>query len=123
MSARVSETSQGSGAGALQRGRASADCWRLEPHVCAVCFARVASCPDGDDGDRLYRCTNCGVEAVGHRPAVVCACGLKLRRAGANGTTGTVQDAGIRCHENLSRSPEVPALFVASYGGAQAEGA
>ena len=30
-------------------------------------------------------------------------------------------DAGIRCHENRSRSPEFPAVYVASYAGAQAE--
>lgn len=122
MSVRDFPTGQDSGAQAARRARASAlDCWRLEPHVCANCFARIASRAEGDEGDRVYQCTNCGAEAVGHRPAVVCACGIKLRKAGPNGTTGSLIDAGVRCHENRNRSPELPALFVASYGGAQAE--
>lgn len=118
---RVSKPAGASGAGAPLRARGSAlDCWRIEPHVCAACFARIASRPDGDA--RLYACTNCGAEASGCRPAVVCACGIRLRKAAASGTSGKLIDAGIRCHENRNRSPELPALYVASYGGAQAEG-
>lgn len=94
--------------------------WRLEPHCCAACFGRIASMPV--DGGRLYQCTNCGVEAVGHKPDVVCACGTKLRRYKGDGRSAvTLQDAGIRCHANRRVSPEFPALYVASYGGAQAD--
>lgn len=82
---------------------------RLEPHVCRVCFGRVASRALGDR--RVYVCTNCGLEGVGGKPSAICACGIKVRK----------NDAGIRCHANKVRSPEFPALFVASYGGAQNE--
>lgn len=89
--------------------------WRLEPHVCRVCFGRVASREtDADAGLRLYVCTNCGLEAEGHKVTALCACGTKIRR----GKTGQV-DAGLRCHENQARSVEFPALYVASIAGVQ----
>ena len=93
--------------------------WRLEPHVCRVCFGRIASRPmdDDDDDRRLYACTSCGAEAMGHKASVLCACGTKVRR-GKN----QLVDAGLRCHENKARSPEFPAQYVASFGGAQLEG-
>lgn len=94
--------------------------WRLEPHVCRVCFGRVAS--RKTDAGRLYQCTNCGAEAHGHRADVVCACGMKLRKHRCDGRSSvTLVDAGIRCHENLRRSPEFPSQYTASFGGAQAE--
>ena len=94
---------------------------RLEPHVCRACFGRIASEPAAD-GQRRYFCACCGLEAVGHKASVVCACGIKLRKAKGDGRTSEVLvDAGIRCHENRSRSPEFPAVYVASYAGAQAE--
>lgn len=100
--------------------RESSSCWRLEPHVCRACFARVVSRKHGDG--RLYQCTNCGAEAVGTKPAVVCACGLKLRRRKGDGRSAeTLVDAGVRCHENRRISPEFPSRYTASYGGAQAE--
>lgn len=92
------------------------DLWRLEPHVCRVCFSRVASRAHGDD-DRLYQCTNCGLEAHGNKASVICACGSKLRK----GKSAGYVDAGLRCHANTSQSPEFPAQYVASYGGAQAD--
>lgn len=100
---------------AKKRARAT-DEWRLEPHVCRSCFSRLVSRQSDDDGGRVYQCTSCGLEAEGSRADVLCACGTKLRK----GKTAWV-DAGIRCHQNLARSPEFPALFVASYAGAQAE--
>lgn len=97
------------------------DCWRLEPHVCRACFARVVSAPL-PGGGRLYQCSSCGIEAEGHRAAVVCACGIKLRKARrSGGSAATLVDAGVRCHENRRRSIEFPALFTASFGGAQAD--
>jgi hypothetical protein len=93
------------------------DDWRIEPHVCRVCFGRVVSRElDEEAGDRQYVCTNCGLEAKGHRVACLCACGTKVRKG-----KGAFVDAGLRCHENNAKSPEFPALYVASFGGAQPE--
>lgn len=96
---------------------------RLEPHVCRACFGRIASEISCEEtGARRYFCACCGLDAVGHKASAVCACGLKLRKARGDGRSSAVLvDAGIRCHENLARTPEFPALFVASYAGAQAE--
>ena len=94
--------------------------WRLEPHVCRVCFGRVASQAAGDA--RRYQCTNCGIEELGSKASVLCACGLRIRRHRVDGrSSDSMADAGIRCHENKRKSPEFPALFVASYGGVQPE--
>lgn len=102
--------------------RAREGTWRLEPHCCRVCFGRVVS-RRLEDGSRLYQCSCCGAEASGHKPDVVCACGLKLRKSRGDGRTGErFTDAGIRCHENRNISPEFPALYVCSYGAAQSEG-
>lgn len=95
---------------------------RLEPHCCRACFGRIASAPIDDFGDRRYLCTVCGLTAGGTSAAVVCACGIKRRRPGASGKRDfDLVDAGIRCHENPRVSPEMPALIVASYGGAPTE--
>lgn len=92
--------------------------WRLEPHVCRVCFSRISSRKHGDA--RLYQCTNCGLEGIGHKPSVVCSCGLKIRKSKGDGrTAATFADAGVRCHENKAISPEFPSLYVCSYAGAQ----
>ena len=91
------------------------DEWRLEPHVCRHCFGRIASkALDDEDDKRLYQCTHCGLEVEGHKASVLCACGTKIRK----GKTSMV-DAGLRCHLNAARSPEFPALYVASFAGAQ----
>lgn len=89
----------------------------LEPHVCRACFSRIASYPAAGGG-RLYQCTNCEVEAVGASAAVVCACGIKLRKRKTSGASSLVlADAGIRCHLNEAPTPEFPARYVASYRG------
>lgn len=94
--------------------------WKLEPHCCRLCFGRVAS--RRDDDERIYQCTNCGTQAVGMKPAAICACGIKIKKSRGDGRSSMVLvDAGIRCHENKSKSPEFPSLYVASYGGAQPE--
>lgn len=112
----MTQTTSANQAPAKNRARAT-DGWRLEPHVCRSCFSRLVSRQaDDEDAGRVYLCTSCGLEGAGHRADVLCACGTKLRK----GKVAWV-DAGIRCHENLARSPEFPALYVASYGGAQAE--
>jgi hypothetical protein len=97
---------------AKKRARAPADgaTWALEPHVCRHCFGRLASALV-PDGRRRYHCTNCGAEALGDAPDVLCSCGLKLRNHGPG--AGQV-DAGLRCQPNPSPSPDFPSLFVAA---------
>ncbi len=90
--------------------------WRLEPHICRGCFARLVSRPV--DGGRQYQCTNCGAEAVAREASAVCCCGMKLRKSTATGKAGGLMiDAGIRCIPNPNQSPEFPALFVAAEVG------
>lgn len=118
----------GDGAAAENRARARGDekksGLRLEPHICRACFGRIASFPAAAGDARVYQCTNCGLEAAGHKPSVVCACGMKLRKRKGDGRSAEVMvDAGIRCHENRRVSPEFPSLYTASFGGAQAEDA
>lgn len=79
--------------------------WTLEPHVCRHCFGRLVS------SGALYACTNCGAEAVGDAPDVLCACGTVIRRHGAGAPP---VNAGLRCQPNPSPSPEFPSLFVAA---------
>lgn len=95
--------------------------YRLEPHVCRTCFARVASTevinPDLSI-TRRYVCTSCGAEANGTQPSVLCCCGIRMRKTLENGKPGNEMiDAGIRCHANENVRPDFPALFVASYRG------
>lgn len=96
--------------------------WELENHCCRVCFSRIISreADSQDDfGGRVYRCSNCGAEAIGTKPAVICACGMKVRKGGKH--SATFADAGLRCHVNQNPNPSLPSEIVASYGGAQAE--
>lgn len=76
--------------------------WRIEDHACRVCFSRIVSRPA--DGGRVYRCSGCGLEASGHTPSVICACGLKFK----NG-----HSMGVRCVLNDAPTPEAPAEVVA----------
>jgi len=92
------------------RVRATPDAsFSLEDHVCRVCFARLVSEAVGGKR-RRYLCTNCGAEASGTTPDVLCACGLRLRASGSG--DGTV-DAGLRCQPNPKPTPEFPSLVVA----------
>lgn len=88
--------------------------WRLEDHVCRVCFSRIVSREIDEDGKRRYHCTNCGLEADGHKPSALCACGAKIRKG-----KWQFVSAGLVCHENKARSPEFPALYVCSFAGSQ----
>lgn len=102
---------------------APAEVWRLEPHVCRSCFSRLVSRdPDAglvmsglDSTDaRMYQCTNCGLEGLGRAPDVLCACGLKLRKATRLGRSSVVlSDAGIRCVANPEIRADFSSLFVA----------
>lgn len=107
-----SKCANDSGGSAKKRARVpdAAASWALEPHVCRHCFGRLAS-TDAGEGRRLYQCTNCGAEAVGLSPDVLCSCGLKLRH---HGPGGGLVGAGLRCQPNPSPTPEFPSLFVAA---------
>lgn len=88
--------------------------WRLEPHVCKSCFARLVSSQVAGSELRLYQCTNCGAEAQHSNADALCCCGLKIRKMGRNGKAGAMVDAGVRCIPNPEPSPLFPNLFVAS---------
>jgi len=76
--------------------------WSIEPHCCRVCFGRVLM-RETFDRRRIYRCSNCGVEAEGRTAAAICACGIKLK-------TGV--DAGLRCETSDAPTPEFPSEVV-----------
>lgn len=85
--------------------------WAITDHVCRVCFSRVLV-RETFDRRRIYRCSNCGIEAEGKTEAAVCCCGVKLK-------TGV--DAGIRCIKNDAKSPEWPSEVVAMQAGPPGE--
>lgn len=90
----------------------------LEPHVCRRCFARIVSSL-APDGQTEYTCSSCGYSALGDTPAVVCACGIRLRRPTGVRTMGhKTVDAGVRCQPNPDPTPEFPAQYVAAHVGA-----
>lgn len=121
MSENVGIFSPADPSGSVEIRAREVDCWRLEPHVCRQCFARVVS-QKAAEGGRRYLCTNCGLEGVSRKPSTICACGIKLRRRRSEGGTAqSLTDAGVRCHENRHRTLEFPSVITASYGGVQAE--
>lgn len=83
----------------------------LEPHVCRHCFGRLLS-TDAGTGFRRFVCSNCGAEAVGAAPDVLCACGMRLKQRGPGGG----DDAGVRCGPNPNPTPEMPSQIVAIAG-------
>jgi len=90
--------------------------WRLEPHVCRSCFSRLVSRSSETrlGLPRLYQCTSCGLEVAGRSPDVLCACGMKLRKATRGGRSGVVLgDAGIRCVANPEIRADFSQLYVA----------
>lgn len=90
------------------------DTWTLEPHVCKICFGRLASRALAGDL-REYRCTNCEAESQHTDATHGCCCGIKIRkRNGVGRHGGPMVDAGIRCIANPERSPMFPAAYVAS---------
>lgn len=91
--------------------------YKLEPHVCRVCFGRLAS-TDLGEGLRRFECTNCGASAETKCASSLCCCGIKIRKTGGRGTTQRMIDAGVRCHANPDPNPQSPSLYVASYVGA-----
>lgn len=81
---------------------APAHVWKLEPHVCAGCFGRVASRKPADGSSKVFRCTNCGAEGHGLARSV-CACGSRIGKT----------DAGIRCVPNDAKGPDFPSEIIA----------
>ena len=84
--------------------------WTLEAHCCSICFGRLVSKrPAGTDhdppGTLLYRCVNCGLEIAGHTPAVICACGFKVKGRA---------NLGLRCAANPQKTPGFPAEIIAT---------
>ena len=85
--------------------------WELEPHVCKACFGRIVSRKIGDVDDKLYQCSNCGAEAEGSGPSVLCACGVCLPRKG-----GSPIKLGLKCQQNTERGTDFPSLYIATLG-------
>jgi hypothetical protein len=77
--------------------------WRLEQHICRVCFGRILSHKAEAEGARIYRCADCGTQTEGAAARVICCCGAKLN----------ARSAGIRCEPNQSKRPEFPFEIVA----------
>lgn len=108
---------------ALVPESSTGDVWSLESHVCRGCFGRLVSRAANPGlvmsgmtqaGTRLYQCTNCGMKASGQSGAVLCACGLKIRKATRAGRSSVaLADAGIRCVPNTEIRADFPSLFVA----------
>lgn len=72
---------------------ATGEIWKIEDHVCLTCLGRVLS-RAGDDGQRVYRCSNCG--ASGMEPVTsICTCGAQIGQRGGI----------LRCVINSHRSP------------------
>lgn len=78
--------------------------WSLTPHACRVCLGRVIK-RTGVGGRRIYRCTNCGTQLEAKVVSSLCCCGMKLRSG---------RDAGVRCLENPSQTPECPNEIIAA---------
>ena len=76
--------------------------WRMEPHVCRICYGRLLS-RGNIEGKRVLRCSNCGTEVVAARVSGLCCCGITLRGG---------RNAGVRCITNPRRSPEMPSEIV-----------
>jgi ribosomal protein L37AE/L43A len=90
----------------------SNDTFRLENHVCRLCFSRLVSRPYAGTV-RAYVCTNCGATETGITPSVLCSCGITIRKPKRSGASGiTLVDAGIRCVRNENPTPEFPSIFV-----------
>lgn len=86
--------------------------WSIESHICRKCHSRLVS--HAALGGRLFECTNCGERATGAEPAVLCCCGMKIRRPNRSGASGhMLVDAGIRCVRNEAPTPEFPSVIVA----------
>lgn len=81
----------------------SAELWEIKDHICRVCFSRVLMRRFAD-GEKLFRCAGCGIEATGTSASVLCCCGQKMR---------TGASAGLQCQVATSPTPEFPAQIVA----------
>lgn len=77
-------------------GAAGADeAWELTDHCCRACLGRLMA--RTDDGRRMARCSECGIEATGG-VATLCWCGAD---------TGATK-VRLRCMPNAAPSPDCP---------------
>ncbi|WP_161548757.1 hypothetical protein [Pseudomonas sp. Q1] len=87
--------------------------WKLEPHVCKICFGRMAS-RLAEQGLVELLCTNCGATSKQERITAACCCSIVLRKRNSSGRSGgQMIDAGIRCIPNPARSSEFPSMYIA----------
>jgi hypothetical protein len=77
--------------------------WQLAAHCCRSCFGRVLL-GESADGQRVYRCAQCGARGDSDDASIVWCCGIRLK---------TGADAGVRCVVNNASSPECPLEIVA----------
>ena len=89
--------------------------WQITDHLCrrpvedgGFCGGRIVS-KLLDTGRLFFRCTRCGIEAVGSAKAL-CACGETVHNGKFGGS-----DAGLRCVKNPARSNECPDELVIRY--------
>lgn len=68
--------------------------WRLLNHCCRHCTGRLLESEDG----AVIRCSECGKEVEGPDHKKLCRCGERV--GGKN--------AGLRCIQNPSVTPEIP---------------
>jgi hypothetical protein len=81
--------------------------WQLAAHCCRSCFGRVLL-GESADGQRVYRCAQCGARGAGAVATVICCCGIRLK---------TGADAGVRCMVNEVPSPDCLLEVVAAQIG------
>lgn len=62
--------------------------WVQSDHLCRACFGRIYR---SDDHQRVWRCSNCGLESSEKSVRSICCCGAKYR----NG-----DDRKLRCQRN-----------------------
>jgi hypothetical protein len=87
--------------------------WELQPHVCKICFGRMASRAISEEKMEVL-CTNCGATSEQENIAGACCCGITVRkRNGIGRSGGPLVDAGLRCVANPSRSPSFPSMYIA----------
>lgn len=113
------ETNSETGVSAPDPSAKKNEAWQLEPHICRKCFGRIVSQLVAEPATgaelRVYKCSNCGAEAQHTHADAVCCCGIRIKKAGRNGTkSGSLVDAGVRCIPNPERSPMFPSEYVAS---------
>jgi hypothetical protein len=86
--------------------------WKLAPHVCRYCMGRLVCSGD------TFKCSSCGVEAVGvkdGKPVAICGCGMRPSAKSKDGLKS------FACGPNPQRSPANPAEIVILFAGGAAK--